>query len=309
MGAFLVRRIVFGIMVLIGTSIITFAIAFVIPADPAVTMAGAKADPQTLATIRHELGLDLPVYLQYARYLDRALHGDLGRSYVRRDSVAHLIATRFPATALLALTAMVVSLVLGVLLGSIATAYRGEATDNALLVFSLALVSMPVFWLGTMLLIAGGLYLRSFPLGGFSGPSSLVLPTLTLALGSAGYYSRILHTNLSEAMDQEYVRTARGKGLSGARAMMQHAMANALLPLVTLAGLDLAGLLSGVVLTETVFNWPGIGRLAYEAIFNLDIPLIMGTVLFSAFLIVVANLGVDLLYAWLDPRIRLSEAG
>jgi peptide/nickel transport system permease protein len=309
MLAFLVRRIVFGIVVLIGTSIITFAIAFVIPADPAVTMAGAKADPQTLATIRHELGLDLPVYLQYARYLDRALHGDLGRSYVRRDSVAHLIASRFPATALLALTAMVVSLVLGVSLGCLATAYRGEATDNALLVFSLALVSIPVFWLGTMLLIAGGLYLRSFPLGGFSGPSSLVLPTLTLALGSAGYYSRILHTNLSEAMDQEYVRTARGKGLSGARAMMQHAMANALLPLVTLAGLDLAGLLSGVVLTETVFNWPGIGRLAYEAIFNLDIPLIMGTVLFSAFLIVVANLGVDVLYAWLDPRIRLSEAG
>jgi len=309
MFAFLVRRIVFGIVVLIGTSIITFAIAYVIPADPAATMAGAKADPQTLATIRHELGLDLPVYLQYARYLDRALHGDLGRSYIRRDSVASLIASRFPATALLALTAMVVSLVLGVVLGCIATAYRGEATDNALLVFSLALVSMPVFWLGTMLLIAGGLYLRSFPLGGFSGPSSLVLPTLTLALGSAGYYSRILHTNLSEAMDQEYVRTARGKGLSGARAMMQHAMANALLPLVTLAGLDLAGLLSGVVLTETVFNWPGIGRLAYEAIFNLDIPLIMGTVLFSAFLIVVANLGVDVLYAWLDPRIRLSEAG
>ena len=309
MFAFLVRRIVFGIAVLIGTSIITFAIAFVIPADPAVTMAGAKADPQTLATIRHELGLDQPLYIQYARYLGRALHGDLGRSYVRRDSVAHLIAGRFPATALLALTAMLVSLVLGVLLGCIAAAYRGEATDNALLVFSLALVSMPVFWLGTMLLIAGGLYLGSFPLGGFSGPSSLVLPTLTLALGSAGYYSRILHTNLAEAMDQDYVRTARGKGLSSARAMMRHAMANALLPLVTLAGLDLAGLLSGVVLTETVFNWPGIGRLAYEAIFNLDIPLIMGTVLFSAFLIVVANLGVDVLYAWLDPRIRLSETG
>lgn len=309
MFAFLVRRIVFGIAVLIGTSIITFAIAFVIPADPAVTMAGAKADPQTLATIRHELGLDQPLYIQYARYLGRALHGDLGRSYVRRDSVAHLIASRFPATALLALTAMLVSLVLGVLLGCIAAAYRGEATDNALLVFSLALVSMPVFWLGTMLLIAGGLYLGSFPLGGFSGPLSLVLPTLTLALGSAGYYSRILHTNLAEAMDQDYVRTARGKGLSSARAMMRHAMANALLPLVTLAGLDLAGLLSGVVLTETVFNWPGIGRLAYEAIFNLDIPLIMGTVLFSAFLIVVANLGVDVLYAWLDPRIRLSEAG
>src|ERR1035441_8184680 len=132
--------------------------------------------------------------------------------------------------------------------------------------------------------------------------------TLTLALGSAGYYSRVLHTSLCDAFDQDYVRTARGKGLSRVRVMLKHAMANALLPLVTLAGLDLAGLLSGVVLTETVFNWPGIGRLAAEAIFNLDIPVIMGTVLFSALLIVVVNLLVDLLYAWLDPRIRLAES-
>ncbi|MGA2412137.1 MAG: ABC transporter permease, partial [Candidatus Binataceae bacterium] len=174
--------------------------------------------------------------------------------------------------------------------------------------FSLALVSIPVFWLGTMLLIAGGLYLHSFPLGGFGDWKSLTLPSLTLALGSAGYYSRILHTNLAAAMDLEYIRTARAKGLSRRRAMVWHGMANAVLPLVTLAGLDFAGLLSGVVLTETVFNWPGIGRLAFEAIFNLDIPLIMGTVLFSAFLVVVANLVVDLLYAWLDPRIRLGDA-
>ncbi|SRR5579885_516273 len=307
MLVFLVRRIVFGAAVLLGTSIITFLIAFVIPADPAVTMAGAKADPQTLATIRHQLDLDQPLYVQYARYLDRAVHGDLGRSYIRRESVTRLIASRFPATAVLALSAMAVSLVLGIAMGAVAAAYRGGATDNALLIFSLALVSMPVFWLGTMLLIAGGLYLRSFPLGGYSGPLSLVLPTLTLALGSAGYYSRVLHTNLAEEMDRDYVRTARGKGLSATSTMLKHAMANAMLPLVTLAGLDLAGLLSGVVLTETVFNWPGIGRLAFEAIFNLDIPLVMGTVLFSAFLIVVANLVVDLLYAWLDPRIRLSE--
>ena len=308
MLAYLARRLALCVVVLIGTSIITFAIAFVVPADPAITMAGAKADPQTLATIRQQLGLDKPIYVQYARYLDRALHGDLGRSYVRRESVTHLIASRFPATAILAVCAMVVSLLLGIAMGSVAAAYRGETTDNVLLVVSLALVSMPVFWLGTMLLIAGGLYLHSFPLGGYAGPLSLVLPTLTLALGSAGYYSRILHTNLSQAMDHDYVRTARGKGLSSAQAMLKHAMANAVLPLVTLAGLDLASLLSGVVLTETVFNWPGIGRLAFEAIFNLDIPLIMGTVLFSALLVVIANLLVDLLYAWLDPRIRLSEA-
>ncbi|MGH7916944.1 MAG: ABC transporter permease [Candidatus Binataceae bacterium] len=306
MLAYIVRRVIFGAGVLLGTSIITFLIAFVIPANPAVAMAGAKADPQTLQMIRGQLGLDQPIYVQYARYLDRALHGDLGRSYIRRQSVTSLILSRFPATAILALCAMGLSLILGIPMGIIAAVNRQRAPDNALLVLALAFFSMPVFWLGTMLLIAGALLLKSFPLGGFSSPASLILPTITLALGAAGYYSRILHTNLVDAMEQDYVRTARGKGLSRTRAMVRHAMANALLPLVTLAGLDLAGLLSGVVLTETVFNWPGIGRLAYEAIFNLDIPLIMGTVLFSAFLVVVANLAVDLLYAWLDPRIRLG---
>jgi peptide/nickel transport system permease protein len=231
----------------------------------------------------------------------------LGRSYIRRENVTQLIVERLPATAILALSAMVLSLMLGIPMGMLAAAYRDRSLDNGLLVLSLGLVSMPVFWLGTMLLIAAAAYLHSLPLGGFSGWKSLLLPSVTLALGLAGYYSRILHTNLVEAMDQEYVRTARGKGLSRARAMLIHAMANALLPLVTLAGLDLAGLLSGVVLTETVFNWPGIGRLAYEAVFNLDIPLIMGTELFAAFLVVVANLGVDLLYVWIDPRIRLSD--
>ena len=307
MLTYLIRRMVFGAAVLLGTSLITFVIAFVIPADPAVAMAGAKADPATLAAIRAELGLDQPIYLQYARYVDRALHGDLGRSYIRREDVAGLIVNRFPATAILALAAMALSLVLGIPLGMLAAAYRDRAPDNLLLVLSLGLVSIPVFWLGTILLIVGGLSLHWFPLGGFDGPRSLVLPTLTLALGSAGYYSRILQTNLADAMDQEYVRTARGKGLSLRAAMLKHAMANAMLPLVTLAGLDFAGLLSGVVLTETVFNWPGLGRLAFEAVFNLDIPLIMGTVLFSAALVVIANLVVDLLYAWLDPRIRLGQ--
>jgi peptide/nickel transport system permease protein len=307
MIAYIIRRIIFGAAVLLGTSIITFTIAYVIPADPAVAMAGAKADPHTLAVIRHQLGLDQPLYIQYAHYLDRALHGNLGRSYIRRESVTRLILSRFPATAILALCAMAVALGLGIPMGMIAAAWRQRAPDNVLLVVSLALISIPVFWLGTMLLIAGGLYLHSFPLGGFSGIKSLILPTLTLGLGMAGYYSRILHTNLVEALDQDYIRTARGKGLSSGQVLRRHAMANATLPLVTIAGLDLAGLLSGVVLTETVFNWPGIGRLAYEAVFNLDIPLIMGTVLFAAFLVVAANLVVDLLYAWLDPRIRLGE--
>ena len=309
MLAYLIRRIFFGAFVLLGTSLITFAIAFMVPADPAVAMAGAKADPHTLATIRHELHLDEPIYIQYGDYLVRALHGDLGRSYIRRESVTRLIVSRFPATALLAVCAMALSLVLGIAMGLLAASYRETTLDHAQLVASLAMVSMPVFWLGTMLLIAASALTRSIPLGGLAGWKSLILPTVTLALGSAGYYSRILHTNLGDAMAQEYVRTAIGKGLSRTQAMIEHAMPNALLPLVTLAGLDLAGLLSGVVLTETVFNWPGLGRLAYEAVLSLDIPLIMGTVLFSAFLIVIANLVVDLMYALLDPRIRLEEIG
>jgi len=304
---YLVRRIVFGAFVLIGTSIITFAIAFLVPADPAVAMAGAKADPQTLSMIRSQMGLDQPVYMQYARYVGRAAVGDLGRSYIRRESVTQLILDRFPATLILAISAMVLALIIAIPVGMLSAVYQGRALDNFLLVISLALISLPVFWLGTLLLIAAALALRSFPLGGYSGWKSLLLPALTLAVGLAGYYARILHTNLVEAMQQEYVRTARSKGLSPGRVVLKHAMANALLPLVTLAGIDLAGLLSGVVLTETVFDWPGIGRLAYDAIFNLDIPLIMGTVLFAAFLIVVGNLVIDLLYAWLDPRIQLTS--
>jgi peptide/nickel transport system permease protein len=303
---YLFRRIVFGVGVLIGTSIITFAIAFLIPADPAVAMAGAKADPQTLAMIRSQLGLDKPVYIQFGHYLGRAMRGDLGRSYIRRESVTRLILERFPATLVLALSAMVLALIIAIPMGMFSAANRERAPDHAVLLASLAMISVPVFWLGTLLLIGAAFTLHSFPLGGDSGWESLILPAITLAVGMAGYYARILHTNLTEAMQQEYVRTARSKGLSRIRAMFKHAMANAILPLVTLAGLDLAGLLSGVVLTETVFDWPGIGRLAFDAIFNLDIPLIMGTVLFAAFLIVAANLIVDLLYAWLDPRIQLT---
>src|SRR5579875_3421476 len=172
MLSYLIRRLSFGVAVLLGTSLITFAIAFVVPADPAVTIAGAKADPQTLALIRAQLGLDRPIYIQYARYLDRLLHGDLGRSYIMRENVGHLIATRFPATAVLALCAMVLSLLIGLAMGMMAAAHRDRALDNALLVFALTLVSFPVFWLGLMLLMVGG-YWRHFPWGGLGGPKGL----------------------------------------------------------------------------------------------------------------------------------------
>src|SRR5215467_9312070 len=222
---YVLRRILFGAFVLIGTSIITFAIAFLVPADPAVAMAGAKADPQTLAMIRSQLGLDKPVYVQYARYIGRAAQGDLGRSYIRRESVTRLILERFPATLILAISAMAVALILAIPMGMLSAAYRERAPDNLVLVLSLGLISVPVFWLGTLLLIAAAISLRSFPLGGYSGWKSLLLPALTLAVGLAGYYARILHTNLVEAMQQEYVRTARSKGLSPGRVVLKHAMA------------------------------------------------------------------------------------
>jgi peptide/nickel transport system permease protein len=309
MLAFIARRIIIGFAVLTGVSIITFLIAFVIPADPAIAMAGAKADPQTLAVIRSQLGLNHPLYVQYLHYLWRALHGDLGRSYIRREDVMSIIIGRFPATAILGISAMAFALIVGIIMGLTSSAWRGRLPDHGLLVVSLALLSIPVFWLGTMLLIGAASYFRGLPLGGFGDWSALLLPTLTLGFGMAGYYSRILHVNLTEALEQDYVRMARAKGLPPARVLIKHAMANAIIPLVTLAGLDLAGLLSGVVLTETVFDWPGIGRLAYEAVFNLDIPLIMGTVLFGAAIVIIANIAVDLIYAWIDPRIRLGAIG
>jgi peptide/nickel transport system permease protein len=212
-----------------------------------------------------------------------------------------------PATAYLALTSLAAAALIGGALGCLTALRAGSSTDLAVLVGSLVVLSFPVFWLGMMLLYVFAYRFRLFPLGGF-GALNVVLPATALALGTAAYYTRLLHTNLREVLDQDYVRTAHAKGLPPRRVYGKHALRNALLPLVTLLGLDFAGLMSGVVLTETVFNWPGLGRLAVDAVFNQDIPMIMGTVLFSSILVVGANLIVDLLYLVIDPRIRYRQS-
>ncbi|MBP1684209.1 MAG: glutathione transporter permease [Deltaproteobacteria bacterium] len=299
----LLRRLGWSLVILVGVTFLTFVIAFVVPSDPARTVAGPKADPETLATIRRELGLDQPVPVQYVRYLSRLARGDLGRSYLTRQPVSQAILERLPATAYLALTSLAAAALIGIVLGCLTALRQGTAADMAVLVGSLVLLSLPVFWLGMMLLYFVAYRARLLPLGGF-GAVNVILPACTLALGNAAYYTRLLHTNMRTVLHDDYIRTARAKGLSPFRVYGKHALRNALIPLVTVLGLDFAGLMSGVVLTETVFNWPGLGRLAVEAVFNQDIPLIMGTVLFSAVLVVAANIVVDCVYLAIDPRMR-----
>lgn len=303
----LLQRLAWSMVTLLGVTFLAFAVAYVIPSDPARTMAGPKADRQTLLTIHRELGLDQPLPEQYVRYVGRLLRGDLGRSYLTRQNVLAAILERLPATALLALASFVPSALLGIAVACLTARAQGSTTDLAVLVASLVVLSVPPFWLGLVLLYVFAYRLHLFPLGGF-GAANVVLPACALGFGNAAYYARLLHTNLRDVLDQEYIRAALAKGLTPLRVYGKHALRNALIPLTTLLGLDLAGLLSGVVLTETIFNWPGLGRLAVEAVFNQDIPVIMGTVLFSALLVVAANIVVDCLYLLIDPRIRYRQS-
>ena len=303
---YLIGRLAWALLILVGTTWITFAIVFLVPGDPARVVAGPRADAETIASIRRELALDLPVHVQYGRYLARVMHGDLGRSYATRQPVTEILARRLPATALLAATGLGIAVVLGLAGGMLTAPFAGRWIDRATLIASLALLSAPVFWLGMLALYYVGYRWRLLPLGGAGGIRHLILPSLVLGLGTGVYYARLLHTNLVTVLDMDFVRAARARGASPMRVLAVHALRNASLPLITVIGLDFASLLNGVVLTETVFHWPGLGRLAFDAVLSLDVPVIMGTVLLSAILVVGTNLGIDLLYRVVDPRIRLG---
>jgi len=300
----IVRRILRALTTLLGTTLIIFILVRVVPADPAVSIAGPKADPETLAAIRKDLGLDDPLPVQYGRYLAGLLRGDLGRSYMTGRRVADVIAERVPATALLAGVSLTLGFLAGLVVGIATAARRGSAIDVAVLVGTLVGLSLPTFWLGNLLIYEFSYRLKLLPLGGYGTVRHLVLPAATLAILELFFYARFVHTNIGGTLGSDYIRTARAKGTPPARVYFVHALRNALIPIVTLLGLDIAALMSGVVLTETVFNWPGLGRLAVQAVFDLDIPLVAGTVLFSAVLVLAANLAVDLFYGVIDPRVR-----
>jgi peptide/nickel transport system permease protein len=304
MAGYLLRRVLRALSTLLGTTLILFVLVRVLPADPAVSIAGPKADPETLAAIRKDLGLDQPVVVQYARYLSGLARGDLGRSYVTGRRVADVIAQRLPATALLAVTSLAFGFLAGLVTGMLTAARKGSGWDLGVLLVTLVGLSLPTFWVGNILVYLFGHRLHLLPLGGYGTATHLILPALTLGLAEFYFYARFVHTHMGAALAADYVRTARAKGVPPVRLYARHALRNALIPIVTLLGLDIAGLMSGVVLTETVFNWPGLGRLAVQAVFSLDIPLVAGTVLFSATLVLASNLLVDLLYGVIDPRVQ-----
>jgi len=304
MTAYLVRRLLRALSTLLGTTLIVFVLVRVVPANPAVSIAGPKADPETLARIRKDLGLDDPVLVQYGRYVAHLAHGDLGESYLTGRRVTDVILSRLPATALLGLTSLAIGFFGGLVVGVFTSARHGSATDLGVLLVSLVALSLPTVWVGNLLIYTYGFRLGILPLGGYGTVRHLILPAATLAFGVFFFYARFVHTNVAGTLTSDYVRTARAKGAPPVRIYLRHALRNALIPIVTILGLDVASLMSGVVLTETLFNWPGLGRMAVQAVFSLDVPLLAGTVLFSAALVLLCNLVVDLLYGAIDPRVQ-----
>ncbi|MCK7613841.1 ABC transporter permease [Roseibium sediminicola] len=305
MAGYVLRRVLQSLMILIGISFLTFILLYLIPADPARQIAGRSASAQTVENIREQLGLNLPFYEQYLRYLSGLVQGDLGRSYLQKTEVGTLIWSRLPATLLLMLGAIVCELVIGLTMGLIAALKRNTATDTSLMVLSFVGVSSPQFVIGILLLYVFAVQLGWFPIGGYGTFMHMVLPSLTLGFLGAGWYSRMMRSSMIDVLRQDFIRTARAKGLKRWQVLFGHALPNALLPVIAMIGIDIGLFMSGIVVVESVFGWPGIGQLAWQAIQRVDIPIIMGVTLVSACAIVLGNFLADLIAPLIDPRIKL----
>jgi peptide/nickel transport system permease protein len=305
MVSYLARRVVQSALILLGVTVVTFILLYIIPADPARQIAGRSATVETVENIRHQLGLDQPFHIQYLRYLNGLAHGDLGRSYLQRTEVATLIQARLPATLLLMVTAIFCELAIGLTMGLFAAMRRGRRVDQVLMVASFVAVSAPQFVIGILLLYVFAVYFGWFPIGGYGTFAHLVLPSLTLGILGAGWYSRMMRSSMIDVLRQDFVRTAKAKGLTRSKVVLVHALPNALLPIVAMIGIDIGLFMSGIVVVESVFGWPGIGQLAWQAIQRIDIPIIMGVTLVSAAAIVIGNLIADLIAPLIDPRIKL----
>lgn len=300
----LIQRLLWSFATLLGTAILTFALVRVIPGDPARAIAGTKATPELVLRIRRDLGLDAPLHVQLGEHLLRIARGDLGTSYVTQEPVLPALLRRLPVTAAVAGTATVLWLLISIPLGLLSATRPGTLVDRLILVGSAICISLPAFWVARMLQYTLAYRAGWFPVGGLGSLAHLFLPALSLAILASGYYARLVHTQMVEILSSPYIRAARARGLGEFSILVRHGLRNALIPLVTILGMDVAQLLGGVLFVENVFAIPGIGTLAVQAIGALDIPVIMGTVLFSAFLVVSANFVVDIAYRWMDPRIR-----
>ncbi|HEY6932584.1 MAG TPA: ABC transporter permease [Marmoricola sp.] len=315
---FLILRTLQGLLVLWLITMAVFALFFMVPSNVARTLAGRQATPKTIELIAHRLGLDQPIWKQYWDFISNAFHGDLGYDYYHQVPVTHIMAQALPITISLAVGAAVIWMVLGVFNGVISAVHPRSVADRSMTVFALFFYSMPSFFLGIMLLyflyfkltLAG---FKWFPAGGYSplsagaGPwfQHMILPWLTLALVLAATYTRLTRSSMLDVLGEDYIKTARSKGLRERRVVYRHALRSALTPVVTQFGIDLGQLIGGVVITETVFSLPGLGKTAIDAINQQDLPVIIGIVLFASTCVVVANILVDIVYAMLDPRVRL----
>lgn len=302
---YLGKRLSASALILVGVTIVTFCLTFLIPADPVAMIAGRNSTPEMREQIRIQLGLDRPLVEQYVNYAQRLAKGDFGISYARKSEVGPLIASRLPATLLLMLGAIIAELLIGIPAGLYAAARRGQTGDKVAMTLSFLTVSTPQFVLGLSLLYFFSYLLGWFPLSGYGTLSHLILPAVTLGLAGGGWYSRMMRSSMIEILRQDYIRTARAKGMSERRVMFVHGLRNAILPIIAMIGLDVGIFMSGVVVVENVFGWPGIGQLMWQAIQSLDIPIIMGITTVAALFIVAGNLLADLVAPLIDPRIRL----
>jgi peptide/nickel transport system permease protein len=305
MAAYLIRRFVQAVLILFGVSLVTFVLLFILPADPARQLAGRSATIETVESIRHQLGLDRPFHEQYIRYVTALAQGDLGRSYQQKTEVSTLIAARLPATLLLMVGAIVCELAIGLTMGVAAALRRGRFADQLLMVFSFVAVSAPQFVVGILLLYVFAVHLGWFPIGGYGSFAHLVLPSLTLGILGGGWYARMMRSSMIDVLRQDYMRTAKAKGLKPGVVLAVHALPNAILPIIAMIGIDIGIFMSGIVVVESVYGWPGIGQLAWQAIQQIDIPIIMGVTLVSACAIIIGNLIADLIAPLIDPRIKL----
>jgi len=313
MQQYILRRLLILIPLLLAVSILTFIMVHLVPGDPIVTRFGLEMrnmEPERLEAIREELGLNDPLPMQYLRYLSNLLRGDLGRSLTTRAPVSKEILSRLPATIQLTVASMLVVLLIAVPLGIVSAVKRGSLVDNLCMGGALLGVSMPSFWFGIMLMLLFALKLNLLPSGGRGDGTlvgtlkALIMPALTLGTGMMGLVARLTRSSMLEVLGYDYMRTATAKGLASRVVLIRHGLRNALIPVVTVVGVQFASLLGGAVITETIFSWPGIGRLAVNAISRRNYPVIMGTVLVFSVTFVLANLLVDILYTLIDPRIR-----
>jgi len=306
MLTFILHRLLGALLVIFGVISIVFLLIHMIPGDPVEIMLGESASTADREALRIALGLNQPLQVQFQHYLSGLLHLDMGTSIHFRRPVTDLLIERLPATATLAAVTLLLTVIMALPLGIMAAVRRNSLWDTGAMSFSMLGVSIPNFWLGPILILVFSLWLGWFPVSGHSGPGSVVLPALTLSTGLIAVLSRMVRSSMLEVLGEDYMRTAKAKGMPPQRVILHHGLRNALLPVITLLGLQLGALLAGAVITETVFSWPGVGLLTIESIQSRDYPVVQACVLLISVTYVLVNLVTDLAYAWIDPRIRLG---